>query len=553
MDMSVRPEVAKKAVATPNATAPEPRVAPDGDDCPETGSSTRITRLLCARAYFYGLYGSLGALHQICGPAFHAQDPGVGFNRRLVALHCVQSILLSIVTLVVVAGVLAATPAKLSQGEASIFFWLALALLFVKIAVVNPFIARRWFRETGAAADLAIPLVSPAARTITRWVLPEADATGTFVSYFAGDRPFVGYGTEISAWTIVLNTSVPAPSITDLAGTARDPKPLAAADLYQAILRGASALCLEGLRIGWQVFVDGRSVDAQKRKTGERYRRPVAKLPHREVALLDREGSHGRRYMSLTMTKPGADLITNQFIRFRQNGKLIFCEFATYVLAPAAGNLYRLDRFFQISWVLYGLIGVGSFVGIAVLADVALFVLGMVLPPFDVTGDQSLFLMQPEALPEALRWTLANAGFTAHALVIVAALFIAAFVAWRVARTALSFFGILFNVTRQFGVAYSFRERFTSRGQLDYFPLQEVARFMKTQEKILTCAICDQLKEHQIDASDFKESLTAYVNQGVINSGDIRGDVMSSIKSFVFRHPARSATGASRARHAGGR
>ena len=92
----------------------------------------------------------------------------------------------------------------------------------------------------------------------------------------------------------------------------------------------------------------------------------------------------------------------------------------------------------------------------------------------------------------------------------------------------------------QFGVAYSYRRRY-SRGNLNYFCLQDVARFMRTREKILIKAICEQLRIHIIDASDFKESLTAYINQGVINSGDIRGNVLTSIKSFVFRRPARAA------------
>jgi hypothetical protein len=98
----------------------------------------------------------------------------------------------------------------------------------------------------------------------------------------------------------------------------------------------------------------------------------------------------------------------------------------------------------------------------------------------------------------------------------------------------------LLRLTAQFGVTFTYRERFSSRGNLAYYSLQEVIRFLKTQEKVLIKSLYDELKERGIDTSDLKDSVVAYINQGVINSGDIRGDVFTSIKSFVFRRPARS-------------
>ncbi len=90
MDMPVNANAASRASrATGDADD-----APDGDGNPETGSATRITRLLCARAYFLDVFGSVSSLHAICRTAFHARDPGVGYNKRLVAHHCIQSALL---------------------------------------------------------------------------------------------------------------------------------------------------------------------------------------------------------------------------------------------------------------------------------------------------------------------------------------------------------------------------------------------------------------------------------------------------------------------------
>jgi hypothetical protein len=75
--------------------------------------------------------------------------------------------------------------------------------------------------------------------------------------------------------------------------------------------------------------------------------------------------------------------------------------------------------------------------------------------------------------------------------------------------------------------------------------LQEVVRFLKVQEKVLTSAIVRLCEHKGIDTSDFKENLTAFINQGVINSGEIRGNVSSKISSLVIRRRGqRTRTGA---------
>jgi len=140
----------------------------------------------------------------------------------------------------------------------------------------------------------------------------------------------------------------------------------------------------------------------------------------------------------------------------------------------------------------------------------------------------------------ALPFLLADKAVISNALIVGTLSLLLALIAWRAIRWFLSTLGIALRLTAQFGITFTYRERFASRGNLSYYSLQEVIRFLKTQEKILIKSLYDELKERGIDTSDLKDSVVAYINQGVINSGDIRGDVFTSIKSFVFRRPARS-------------
>ena len=58
---------------------------------------------------------------------------------------------------------------------------------------------------------------------------------------------------------------------------------------------------------------------------------------------------------------------------------------------------------------------------------------------------------------------------------------------------------------------------------------------LKVQEKLLTRGLVQYLDARGIDTSDLEQSIVAFINQGVINSGEIRGSVSSKIGSIVFR------------------
>jgi hypothetical protein len=89
-------------------------------------------------------------------------------------------------------------------------------------------------------------------------------------------------------------------------------------------------------------------------------------------------------------------------------------------------------------------------------------------------------------------------------------------------------------------VTASYREKFSQGAVLAYYDLQEVVRFLKTQEKIITNSLIDCLEYFNIDTSDLKENIIAFINQGVINTGEIRGNLSAKIKSIVFRNPRKT-------------
>jgi hypothetical protein len=332
----------------------------------------------------------------------------------------------------------------------------------------------------------------------------------------------------------------------------KEPQPLTVEDIYEAIPAGVAAVKVGALACGYRMFVDGAAADDEKRICGQRFRRPPAQLPSDRISVLDGEATCGRRYMLLQMLQPTQDLVVTLFMRFSQQGKLIFCEFASYVLPPGTAKLYRIGNLFRINALLYllyalvmaVLVSIGC--GLFYLLFVALIQMlsgpgtfGPFLHPGELALGQVMMGYLTRDYLGAVRAVL-NPGLLGYAVVVTSLTYLIVQGLWRGLRWLAALLGILLNVTRQFGVLFTYRERFASRSSLGYYALQEVVRFLKIQEKILIKSIYELLKEREIDASDFKESLSAYINQGVINSGDIRGDVFTRIKSFVGRRPPRT-------------
>ncbi len=308
----------------------------------------RMTRLLCARVYLYGVFASVPAAFRITRPLFHARDPGVGYDKRVVLFHSFQSIALSI-AFAAPALVIFGNRGASESGYYGLLGYVALFVAIFKVGLLNPLLARAYFSRRGQHRELRLRGLAPLVDFVVRWMLPSAETEEANVCYFAGDRPFVGHGTEISAWTIVIDTSAPASSVSGFVGGVTDPIPIDPATLYRAILGCSAMLRVDAVQIGWRTFLQGTSANDQRKRSSLRFARPPHRLSAQLIDELDREGETGRRYMLLTMEKASLGLIASQFVRFQSNGKLIFCEFSSYILSAGLPRLYRLDRLFELS------------------------------------------------------------------------------------------------------------------------------------------------------------------------------------------------------------
>jgi hypothetical protein len=543
------------ASADESAAPAAKRAEPSVREYPSYRSSN-LDRLLCANAYCSGLFGSIVTLLRLRGAPYRAKDPGIGFDQPAIAFHVYQSVLISLPYLVLeVMLLLGPGRTEMRSGAFGIVATLVSVLVVAKICCVNYWLPRISFRDSRSTAGIFIPIIGPLAGWFRDRLFPPNSRAQANTIYFSGDRPFVGYGTEVNSWSLVIDTSAAGSGLHDLVGATPEPRPLTTAELYKAVLSGVASVNVNSMRCDRRLFVDGVAVDGEKRAIGRRYRRPPERLSTDRICLLDEEATSGRNYMMLQMQQPAQDLLVTLFIRFQKEGKLIFCEFSSYVLPPGPSGLYRIGHLFRINGLLYSLyaivvallIGVGCGVIYLAIAETVLmlgppkFLDPFLLPAQIIPAHPSI--MDSLAKRDRVGAVLPALNFSlmGYAVVITSLLYLCLQALSRGLRWLIATIGILFNVSRQFGIPFSFRERFASRSSLKYYSLQEVVRFLKVQEKILIKSIFELLKERGIDTSDFKESLTAYINQGVINSGDIRGNVFTRIKSFVGRRPSRSA------------
>ena len=134
----------------------------------------RITRLACARVYFFGLYGSIPALHRLMGLPFRGLDWDPGIDRRLVLFHSIQSVFLSLTFLTPAAWIYWYAPA-VSEVDTMVLF----LLCFLKIAVLNSWIARGFFRNEKKVASFRLPLLGRLAAYLSARLYPLSASVGT--------------------------------------------------------------------------------------------------------------------------------------------------------------------------------------------------------------------------------------------------------------------------------------------------------------------------------------------------------------------------------------
>jgi hypothetical protein len=481
---------------------------------------------MCARVYLLGFVASLPTLHRLLGPSFRGIERDVGYDRRSLLFHSFQSLLFSLSFLVPLVLLWAITP---SGSEALPV--VTVGCLFTKIAILNPWMAWVYFRRPGSANALRLPLLAGVAQHLSDLALPPSTTASQDTVYFSGARPFVGYGSEVNTWTLVVDTTSKNMGVSAFLPAADEAASVTASELYRAIFDRVRRIQLRDLRVTAGLFLHGDSSGEIKELYGYKYGRPPSALAENLARTIDAEGTRGRNYMILQSEAPARDLVVTQFVRFRKEGKLIFCEFASYVLMPVRRGLMLLDRLFELHPSVYALLGGALFV-LAALGAMS------VSRPFGVSWSAPLLALG--ALSGAAGWTeffaraLVEGGFARH-MVLVSLAVIVAFGLRRLTGVMLGAAGIGLGLRKDLGIDRSYRERESAPTPLGYYDRQEVNRFLKTQEKVLTEALVECLEARGIDTSDLKESLLAFVNQGIINTGEIRGNVTNRIRTLFSR------------------
>lgn len=502
----------------------------------------RATRLLCAQVYLLGLVASLPTLHRLLGPSFRGIEREVGYDRRALLFHSLQSLLLSLALLVPLALVWA-----FGDAGSGAFPVVALGCLLTKIAVLNPWLAWLHFRKADGADDLRLPLLAGMARELAELALPRSTTASQDTVYFSGARPFVGYGSEVNSWTLVVDTTSRSKSLGALLPPQDEPDSLSACELYRTIVERVRRIGARDVKVSAGLFLKGESSGEIKEAHGYKYGRPPSALAGSLARTIDGEGTRGRNYMILQSASPTQDLVVTQFVRFQQKGKLIFCEFASYVLSPVQRGLALLDRLFELHPVLYALLG-GALFGAAALGSMAV---ARTLVAFWSTPAAALARLRGVSGWVELILSTPVAGGVAFQMLLASVALVVAFAAVRLASAISGAVAIGLGLRKDLGITWSYRERQSTRAPLGYFDRQEVIRFLKTQEKVLTEAMVECLDAHGIDTSDLKESLLAFINQGIINTGEIRGNVTSRIRAF-FSRKARARAWGGKVRYAAG-
>jgi hypothetical protein len=493
-----------------------------------------VTRLVCARMYLFGLPASLAVLNRLLGMPVSALQPSIAYDHQVVLFHALQSTLFSLLFLLI-AGSVYYLP--IEHPESSDILVIAIGVLVtVKIAVINPVIARVYFSAAHKDRNLRIPGIAILAVLIMRILVKESEMRHLNAVYFKGPRPFVGFGSEINAWTIVIDTTVKDQSFETLVKEpSKHPSDIDVQTLYDAVTAKVEELQLTDIDSSWAVFIDGNLPEDQTRPRRKIYRPPPVSVPDDEIDQLDSEGNKGRCYYLLQSNNREQDLCVSQFIRFRKNGNLIFGEFASHVIPPAKKRYYFIDRLFQINPLIYLLWGI-IILGLAC-------VVSLILSPF---LENLLWLEMPwgffnsYAIDEQYFQQQILTGWVLLRVVALSLVILVLFIAWRIILWLYVYLGIFLGLRCQYGLPKTFREHIAKGGPLDYYELQSVIYFLKAQEKILTQAMVGELCSHGIDVSDLKENISAFINQGVINSGEIRGNVANKIRSIVFRRSGKT-------------
>jgi len=188
--------------------------------------------------------------------------------------------------------------------------------------------------------------------------------------------------------------------------------------------------------------------------------------------------------------------------------------------------------------VVYALLGIVTYLAVGIVATIAGPLVEGPLwlsPTAYLTHLVTMGESYPLYVIEQLR-----GGWFAYRIIGCTFVFFALVMLWQALRRLGRMVLLGLALKTNYGILASYRERWSTIGQLRYFELQEAVRLLKIHEQVLLSSVIEWLDAHGIDTSAFKDTVSAFINQGVINSGQIGGNVATKVGSIMFRRAPRS-------------
>jgi hypothetical protein len=292
----------------------------------------------------------------------------------------------------------------------------------------------------------------------------------TVVTYAASRLPFVGSGHNITTWQFALavrprEEGGPDPVI-DPVDLNRHIK-IRVATLGEA---SKGTVRLPGLNLSDRLYVSGRDVAAPVLKPAKLRE---AGYEFNGIADVQRDPTTPvRHYLRCELVSWGGELVTTIYCHFALQGESLYVEFSSYLLSPTPDRYHVFKR-------EGGLLDHTEFWEI--VRSSAMMPIDLVRSPFDTVAS-------------ALRWIRSSVRKGSEG-----------------DQAALEDCGALVGV-RELGIGHD---------RQNYFQHRDSVKYTGILERQVLAALTEYLREHDVDTTELEERVTAIVNHGVINYGDM--------------------------------
>jgi hypothetical protein len=292
----------------------------------------------------------------------------------------------------------------------------------------------------------------------------------TVVTYAASRLPFVGSGQNITTWQFALavrprEEGGPDPEI-DPVDLNRHIK-IRVAALGEA---SKGTMRLPGLNLSDRVYVSGRDVDAPVLKPSKLRE---AGYEFNDIAGIQRDPTTPvRHYLRCELVSWGGELVTTIYCHFALQGESLYVEFSSHLLSPTPDRFHVFERD-------GGLLDHTEFwEGVR---SSAMMPIDLVRSPFDTIAN---------ALRGIRNASRKGPGGDQGAL-------------------------------EDCGALVGVRELGIGNDRQNYFQHRDSVKYTGILERQILAALTEYLREHGVDTTELEERVTAIVNHGVINYGDM--------------------------------